>query len=276
MKAETAAALSLLSAQAVRTRAQPMLALGLDDRLPNFRVDLSIAGRHRRARAGGDAAGLSVARRAVSFALAAFRRQRRGPLCRARRQGDLARRRRPRPGRIRSRHRQRVSRCRRRRAWRYSDGPSGQRIGRSEGLALASLDMFARGAFSADPDDPLRVDASVLAQLTADATGARLSGDGRQSAGRARRPRRSAAPSRRAGQRKAGRVCAPRQRAPGRAVRSHRRGRTAAAALPRRRSCRRCCWNSARSGRRALSSAAYRWAIAGGIRRSSRPTPPTA
>ncbi len=41
MNLETAAAFSLLSAGAVRTRAQRMLALGLDDNLPNFRVDLS-------------------------------------------------------------------------------------------------------------------------------------------------------------------------------------------------------------------------------------------
>src|SRR5664280_1208007 len=42
MNPETAAAFSLLSARAVRARAQRMLALGLEDRLPNFRVDLSL------------------------------------------------------------------------------------------------------------------------------------------------------------------------------------------------------------------------------------------
>jgi hypothetical protein len=52
--------------------------------------------------------------------------------------------------------------------WRYADRESGQRIGRSEGLALASLDMFMRGAFSADSAQPLRVDAAVLAHLSAD------------------------------------------------------------------------------------------------------------
>ncbi|MEI8277966.1 MAG: DUF1688 family protein, partial [Hyphomicrobiales bacterium] len=41
MNPETAAAFSLLSAEAVRTRAHHMLALGLDGKLPNFRVDLS-------------------------------------------------------------------------------------------------------------------------------------------------------------------------------------------------------------------------------------------
>ena len=41
-------------------------------------------------------------------------------------------------------------------------------IGRSEGLALASLAMFERGAFSSNPVDPLRVDAEVLQQLSAE------------------------------------------------------------------------------------------------------------
>ncbi|MCP3462509.1 URC4/urg3 family protein [Bradyrhizobium sp. CCGUVB23] len=50
-------------------------------------------------------------------------------------------------------------------AWRYRDAMTGQDIGRSEGLALASLDMFARGAFSGDPRSPFRVDADVIAQL---------------------------------------------------------------------------------------------------------------
>ena len=40
-----------------------------------------------------------------------------------------------------------------------------QVIGRSEGLALASLRMFEAGAFSADPRDPLRADADRLTQL---------------------------------------------------------------------------------------------------------------
>ncbi len=50
-------------------------------------------------------------------------------------------------------------------AWRYHDAVSGQSIGRSEGLALASLDMFAGGTFSAQSGAPFRVDADVIAQL---------------------------------------------------------------------------------------------------------------
>jgi len=51
--------------------------------------------------------------------------------------------------------------------WRYRDGVTGRTIGRSEGLALASLDMFANGVFSSDASDPLRVDAERLADLSA-------------------------------------------------------------------------------------------------------------
>jgi hypothetical protein len=50
--------------------------------------------------------------------------------------------------------------------WRYRDAQSGERIGRSEGLALASFAMFAAGAFSSDPADPLRVDAEALMRVT--------------------------------------------------------------------------------------------------------------
>lgn len=49
--------------------------------------------------------------------------------------------------------------------WRYTDPQTGAAIGRSEGLGLASLAMFAGGAFSADLAQPLRADASKLRQL---------------------------------------------------------------------------------------------------------------
>jgi hypothetical protein len=51
--------------------------------------------------------------------------------------------------------------------WRYRDPPTGREIGRSEGLALASLDMFAAGLFSADPADPYRADSVALKRLDA-------------------------------------------------------------------------------------------------------------
>ena len=50
--------------------------------------------------------------------------------------------------------------------WRYRDAATGLSIGRSEGLALASLRMFEAGLLSADPRDPLRADAERLAALT--------------------------------------------------------------------------------------------------------------
>lgn len=52
--------------------------------------------------------------------------------------------------------------------WRYSDAATGLNIGRSEGLALASLRMFEAGLLSADDRDPLRADAERLMTLTAD------------------------------------------------------------------------------------------------------------
>jgi len=52
--------------------------------------------------------------------------------------------------------------------WHYADAATGLTIGRSEGLALASLRMFESGMFSADPRDRLRADAKRLAAVTAD------------------------------------------------------------------------------------------------------------
>ncbi|MBW7973808.1 URC4/urg3 family protein [Bradyrhizobium sp. BR 10289] len=49
--------------------------------------------------------------------------------------------------------------------WRYRDAVTGNAIGRSEGLAIASLDMFASGLFSSDARAPYRADADVLSQL---------------------------------------------------------------------------------------------------------------
>src|SRR5438270_697102 len=51
--------------------------------------------------------------------------------------------------------------------WRYRDA-QGSALSRSEGLAVASLDMFAAGAFSSKSDDPLRVDAERVRDLSAD------------------------------------------------------------------------------------------------------------
>ena len=50
--------------------------------------------------------------------------------------------------------------------WSYRDA-RGARLSRSEGLAIASIDMFAAGAFSSDPGDRLRADATGLARVDA-------------------------------------------------------------------------------------------------------------
>jgi len=51
--------------------------------------------------------------------------------------------------------------------WRYREGTSGLSFARSEGLAVASFDMFRAGAFSADPARPWRVDSVALANIDA-------------------------------------------------------------------------------------------------------------
>ena len=49
--------------------------------------------------------------------------------------------------------------------WRYKDAETALTFARSEGLAVASFDMFRAGAFSSEPDQPLRVDRAALARL---------------------------------------------------------------------------------------------------------------
>lgn len=50
--------------------------------------------------------------------------------------------------------------------WRYRDA-GGAVLARSEGLAIASFDLFRSGAFSSDPGRPLQADAAGLARFTA-------------------------------------------------------------------------------------------------------------
>jgi len=167
VKPATAAAYSLLSAAAVRQRCHRLLALGLDGKLQHFDVelgrldvaaDLSIActrrsyplldvpmhsrwrhflvdGEDRWARIEKTSAWCDVAERArAAFDLAIV-----SVLLDAGADGR----------------------------WRYRDAVSGKSFGRSEGLALASLAMFAAGAFSQDASRPLCVDAQVLVGMSA-------------------------------------------------------------------------------------------------------------
>lgn len=163
---ETSAALSLLNARAVRERAQRMLAIGLEDKLPNFRIHLDrmdsvvdlVLETTRKAYPSLDVPFHSRWRHFVTNnddRWADIADQTRWPdrAARARAEFDLAM----------------VSVFLDAGAgptWRYHDPKTGLAIGRSEGLGLASLAMFERGAFSANPREPLRVDANVLANLT--------------------------------------------------------------------------------------------------------------
>jgi hypothetical protein len=160
------AALSLLTSAAVRSRAHEMLDIGLAGDLPNFRVDLAqlpptaafvadairtnypdlkvpLHARWRHFVFGGRDLWAEIAQQAVwpdaqSRARAEFDIAIVSVLLDAGAGPD----------------------------WRYCDGASGLTIGRSEGLALASLRMFEAGLFSADARDPLRADAARLASLT--------------------------------------------------------------------------------------------------------------
>jgi uncharacterized protein DUF1688 len=166
MQPMAAAALSLLSAAAVRERAHRLLALGLDGGLDHFRVDpgrldaaaalvievtldaypaldVPFHSRWRHFMAGGEDRWERL-QRAQDWRDAAER---------ARVELDLAI----------------VSVLLDAGAgpdWSYRDPATGAGVGRSEGLALASLDMFAAGAFSSDPRQPLRVDAAALQAMS--------------------------------------------------------------------------------------------------------------
>lgn len=51
-------------------------------------------------------------------------------------------------------------------AWSYKSKESGRIYRRSEGLAVASLEMFKMGLFSSDPEQPYQVDGAALKRLT--------------------------------------------------------------------------------------------------------------
>ncbi len=169
MTSQTAAAFSLLSAQAVRDRARRMLAIGLDDKLPNFRIDLQrldeavdlVIQTTRKNYPSLDVPFHSRWRHFVfdskdRWAAIAQTANWRDRAAAARAAFDLAI----------------VSVLLDAGAgpqWHYRDAATGQSVGRSEGLALASLDMFSRGIFSSHPDEPLRADAEALMRLSDEA-----------------------------------------------------------------------------------------------------------
>jgi Protein of unknown function (DUF1688) len=165
VRPDTLAALSLLTAAAVRERAQEMLEAGLADRLEYFRVDLdcleqtadftaAIArkaypsleipfhSRWRHFAIDGDDRWMPIAAAARWPSVVA----------RARAEFDLA---------IISVLLDAGAGP----AWRYRDIVTGRNISRSEGLALATLAMFCGGLFSVQSSDSLRVDARRLEEL---------------------------------------------------------------------------------------------------------------
>jgi Protein of unknown function (DUF1688) len=50
--------------------------------------------------------------------------------------------------------------------WEYKSKASGKIFRRSEGLAVASLEMFKTGMFSSNPSEPCQVDSEGLRKLT--------------------------------------------------------------------------------------------------------------
>ena len=159
-------ALALLSAQAVRSRAQQMLEIGLRDGLTHFRIDLaSLDG-------VADAVLATIRKNYPTLDIPFHARWRHFSVDGVDRWASMA---------DRVSWSDRAARARAEfdlaivsvlldagagAAWRYHDSVSGKAIGRSEGLAIASLDMFSRGAFSNDTRDPHRVDAGKLAKLS--------------------------------------------------------------------------------------------------------------
>jgi hypothetical protein len=156
----------LLNAKAVRERAQRMLRIGLDHGLPNFRIDLD------RMDGAIDLVLKTTLKAYPSLEIPFHSRWRHFVANGNNRWADIA---------DRTQWPDRAARARAEfdlaivsvlldagagPSWRYHDPLTGAAIGRSEGLGLASLAMFASGAFSADPLQPLRVDADVLANLS--------------------------------------------------------------------------------------------------------------
>jgi hypothetical protein len=163
---ETAAAYSLLNAAAVRERAHRMLALGLDEKLPNFRIDLD------RLNDAADRVMTAINKnyptldvpfhsRWRHFVINGFDRHTdlaedfTDPMARARADFDLA---------IVSVLLDAGAGAQ----WLYRDPVTTGDLARSEGLAVASLNLFARGDFSSrrgDGANQLRVDADALTKL---------------------------------------------------------------------------------------------------------------
>jgi Protein of unknown function (DUF1688) len=171
MTTEREAALALLNALAVRARAHRMLEFALDDKLAHFRVNLT------QLDGAGDLV-VATTRAAYPTLMIPFHSRwrhfvvngenryqmlrqtagRRDPFAQVRAAFDLA---------IVSTLLDAGAGTR----WQYRDPATGETFGRSEGLALATLAMFAHGAFSSHANEPMRADAAALRQMTAERLG---------------------------------------------------------------------------------------------------------
>ena len=113
-------------------------------------------------------------------------------------------------------------------AWRYREPGTGHVLERSEGLAVASLDMFRAGGFSGVADQPCRVDTIGAGADRRRHLGAPLPGHAEQSADRGGAAQRAVAPPGTSA-RRAARSVRPRARAsrpPDRLLPARRRRRT--------------------------------------------------
>jgi len=166
VKSETAAAFSLLSAQAVRERAHRMLTIGLDDKLPYFQIDL------RRLDEAVDLVVDTTRRNYPSLVVPFHSRWRHFVFNGEDRWAAIDEKANWRDGETRVRAAFDLAivsvllDAGAGPQWHYRDPATGRRVGRSEGLALASLDMFGRGIFSSNPNDPLQADAEGLMRLS--------------------------------------------------------------------------------------------------------------
>ena len=166
---DTAAAMSLLSADAVRQRAHRLLAIGVGDRLAHFRIDLARLGAGCRSGRRDHAQGLPRPRGALPLALAAFRGGRAGSLGRDRERHatgatDSSARGRnstsPSPACCSMPARDRIGPIAMLRPARRSADPRGWR--------WRALPCSPTARFRRSRESPLRADASALAKLTSD------------------------------------------------------------------------------------------------------------
>lgn len=161
---------SLLSAAAVRERAQMMLALGREGRLPHFTVHLD------RLPAAADYVAETIRQNYPDLNVPPHARWRHFVVGGVDRWDALAAKH-PMPH-------DELARARFDLAvtsvlldagagpdWRWRDPATGQTLARSEGLAIASLAAFEQGLFSSDPSQPLRADAAALSAMTPDRLG---------------------------------------------------------------------------------------------------------